>query len=329
MVRMLSALFLAPLGVFALDVGSPAPPLTIAKWFSRGEAKIEPGKVYVVEFWATWCGPCLQSMPKLGKLQKAQGAKGLVVIGISNEAQNTVQEFVKKHPEMDYHVAVDDKNATWEAWMKGISGIPHAVVVDRKGVVVWKGHPMSGMDRVVERVLAGTYGEKERKATQLGDQLQAQLRSNELEKAEKTCFEILALDAENDEAIDLLCRLYAHVQKPMKELFPKLAETFAGKPDALSRLAILIMNQEAPEDRDLALALSSVKEAQKLSTGASAAVLRARARLEYFVGLIPRAIATAEEAAAAAQDEDEKKALEAEVAYYRSALAAQKKLMAE
>lgn len=85
-----------------LTIGSKAPELDVEHWVSTGNGKFkpvttfEPGKVYVVEFWATWCGPCVASMPHLAELQKTYADKGVQIVSISDEDLETVEGFLKR-----------------------------------------------------------------------------------------------------------------------------------------------------------------------------------------------------------------------------------------
>lgn len=86
-----------------LTIGSEAPQLDIEHWLSDGGGKLKPvtefqkGKVYVVEFWATWCGPCVASMPHIAELQKKMLDKGVQVVSVSDEDLETVQEFLERN----------------------------------------------------------------------------------------------------------------------------------------------------------------------------------------------------------------------------------------
>ena len=83
-----------------LEIGSPAPALDIEHWVQTGNGKFskvtsfQKDKVYVVEFWATWCGPCVQSMPHLAALQTKYADKGLQIVSISNESLEDVKAFL-------------------------------------------------------------------------------------------------------------------------------------------------------------------------------------------------------------------------------------------
>lgn len=152
-----------------LKVGSPAPEFKVEK-FLKGTpfTGFEKGKVYVVEFWSTWCGPCIASMPHLSELQHQYADKGVTICGVNiwedqeyTEATLTkASDFVtKKGDGMAYTVAYDGAAKHMDTnWMKaaGRNGIPSAFLVDQKGVVAWMGHPMQ-LDIVLEEVVAGKW----------------------------------------------------------------------------------------------------------------------------------------------------------------------------
>ena len=107
------------------------------------------GKPHIVEFWATWCGPCKTTIPHLNELQKKFGPQGLVVIGVTDEDKKTVNDFRKKLP-MEYSVALDKKGLSKKV---GISTIPHALLVGKDGKVVWAGNPSGLTEAEVEKVV--------------------------------------------------------------------------------------------------------------------------------------------------------------------------------
>ncbi|HNY80230.1 MAG: TlpA disulfide reductase family protein [Sedimentisphaerales bacterium] len=140
-------------------LGDAAYPLTGLTWVKGSPVTISPGKVYVVEFWATWCQPCRKSIPHLTELAKKY-ADRVVFVGVSNEDVATVKPFVADQgDQMAYNVAVDTAGKVINGYMAafGQGGIPTAFIVDAAGKVVWLGHPMDNLDEVLDKVLAGTY----------------------------------------------------------------------------------------------------------------------------------------------------------------------------
>jgi thiol-disulfide isomerase/thioredoxin len=139
--------------------GDPAAALKINQWIKGGPVDPTDGKnIYVVEFWATWCPPCRVSIPHLTALQKRFKDKGVLFVGISDEPPTTVKPFVTKMADkMDYTIACDDDRQTFAAYMRAYrhDGIPTAFIVDKNGKVLWDGHPMAGLDKAIEAVLAG------------------------------------------------------------------------------------------------------------------------------------------------------------------------------
>jgi thiol-disulfide isomerase/thioredoxin len=147
-----------------LKVGDPAPKLQTGKWVQGDAVKsFETGKAYIVEFWATWCGPCRASIPHVNELYSKFKDKGLVVIGQNcwERDESLVEPFVKKMgSQMTYRVALDDKSSATkgtmaETWMAaaGRKGIPSAFLVDSKGIIAWIGHPMELKDEDIEKAL--------------------------------------------------------------------------------------------------------------------------------------------------------------------------------
>src|SRR5439155_8942248 len=154
-----------------LKLGDPAPKLQVAKWVQGESVKdFKKGKAYIVEFWATWCGPCRVSIPHLNEIHNKYKDKGLVVIGQDcwERDEALVGPFVEKMGDkMTYRVALDDKadsekGKMAETWMAaaGRNGIPSAFLVDTKGMIAWIGHPMELKDKIIEEVLEGKYDPK-------------------------------------------------------------------------------------------------------------------------------------------------------------------------
>lgn len=98
-------------------------------------------KVVLLDFWATWCKPCVKSMPALQKLHAQFAAKGFSVVGISTDenGKKVVEPFINKH-KITYPILLDaEENPAWEAYK--VKVIPMMFLVDRKGQIVkqWVG----------------------------------------------------------------------------------------------------------------------------------------------------------------------------------------------
>lgn len=143
-----------------LALGDKAPPIDV--YFLQGDPiDLESGKgkqVFIVEFWATWCGPCRYSIPHLTELQQKHEDDGLVIVGISDESSTLVRPYMEQMGEkMQYRVAVDNNDTTNRRYFGGfgrVQSYPTAFVIDVNGRVAWIGNPLDPfLDTFVETLL--------------------------------------------------------------------------------------------------------------------------------------------------------------------------------
>jgi thiol-disulfide isomerase/thioredoxin len=126
--------------------------------------KFDKGRVYVLEFWATWCRPCIASMPRLSELARKYRGR-ITVLGIDmyeNKATSMerIRAFVDSMGDrMDFQIAVGDNNFMATYWLYDFgegSGIPKSFVVDSNGRLAWIGHPTQ-LDEILPRIVDGTW----------------------------------------------------------------------------------------------------------------------------------------------------------------------------
>jgi thiol-disulfide isomerase/thioredoxin len=285
-----------------LKVGDPAPALQIAKWVKGEPINVTDGKdksVFVVEFWATWCGPCVRSIPHVTKFQQRFEKKGLVVIGVSVDDESTrdnVAPFVKKMGDkMGYRVAIDDGGKTNAAYMEAAleEGIPHAFIIGKDGKIAWHGHPMAGMDlKLAEMVGDQEYAESARKVHAAREELQAGFRKASegeggWDPVLKTLDKLIALEPEETQALVFKYQILAIEKKDAPAAAKAGAEAVEKIDDAetLNMLAWAILNEpEFKGIRDRKLALTAARKADALSEGKDWRVVDTHARACYETG---------------------------------------------
>jgi len=120
-----------------------APEIDFGHWISQGPA-VEPqaGQLTVVELWATWCGPCHETFPKLTTLQADYGDR-IRVVALTDDRPERVRKFFHEHREqMRFGIAVTDSETVQSLMFGGFGGraLP-SVYVMRDGRMLWSGHP--------------------------------------------------------------------------------------------------------------------------------------------------------------------------------------------
>lgn len=127
--------------------GKKGPAVSVQKWMSK--APETEGKVVMIEFWATWCGPCKRSIPHLNELHEKYSDK-LAIVGISDEDQGKIRSFMKS-TRFEYAVASDPSRKIMNAIKP--QGIPHAIIMSPDGVVRWQGNPLALEEATVKQII--------------------------------------------------------------------------------------------------------------------------------------------------------------------------------
>lgn len=191
----------APAEAKALKVGDPAPVFKVARWVKGTPvAALEKGRVYVVEFWATWCGPCRETIPHLTELaKKHQGKATFVGVDVWERGADAaavdkkVDDFVKEMGDkMGYAVCRDGQDGHMaRTWMQAANqkGIPAAFILDKEGRIAHIGHPMNeDFAQTLEQVIAGTHDLKA--AVAAAEKAAAEEKAQEAkEKAQQAAWE--------------------------------------------------------------------------------------------------------------------------------------------
>jgi thiol-disulfide isomerase/thioredoxin len=320
----------------SLSIGDTAPNLANTTWV-QGDAVShwEAGKVYVLDFWAPWCGPCIASMPHVNELHKKYKDKGVTVVGVSiwpNDNMTPTTQFVAEHivdadknEKMLYSVAEDIDGATAKAFMEstGSNGIPTVMIVDQNGRLAWLGHPMDkDFDKSLEEVVEGRY-DINAKAAQVraAKALEAEAQpilaaaraaqgNGDWETLLVKLDELIALGYETESmTLAKIQHLALRMNRPQDAWatgWEFVRGPAAESPQRLNALAWFIVDNQALTSRDLDLAFEAASRANKMTGGEDWGILDTLAHVEFAKGNREKAIEIQKKAieAAPARDKD-------------------------
>lgn len=290
-----------------LSVGDKAPGFDISHWVKGDPVKIDAAgdEVVVVEFWATWCPPCIQAIPHLTSLQKRFADQGLHVVSVTeHDLENTldrVKSFVTSQGDkMNYTVAFDQDGKTSMRYMSaaGIDSIPYAFVVDQKGRLAWMGYPDDELDEAVAQILAGTYDvDQAAKVFKLVKRMDEALMERDWAGTIKLADEVLALDAQHLRAMET--KFWATSfddEKAARALAPKVLTLAGDRADFLSGFAWQLLNNPSTEGKFYEVAVAAAQRANELSKFENWDHLDTLASVRFAVGDRDKAIEYGEKA---------------------------------
>ncbi|MGV3719694.1 MAG: TlpA family protein disulfide reductase [Actinomycetota bacterium] len=322
----LLSLCAVPASAQQLGLGDPAPKLQVSR-FAKGApvASLAPGKVYVVEFWATWCGPCRETAPHLTQLQRKYPQATFIGVSILEEDQSAVAPFVKEMgAKMGYRVALDlvpkgksgQEGRMAQTWMNaaGKSGIPTAFIVNSQGRIAWIGHPAE-MDAPLDKILKGkwdlsaavTQQNQKRRIDRTLQTLKGKLDAAQKAKNPKAALSAvesaLATEPKVEPAVGmlkfaLLLQQGGSVERAVAYGNRLVASVYPADPRALTQLAMQLVGAGSPTRPPAAraLALKAAMKADRLTKGAIAPIADTLARCYFVSGDPAKALAAQERA---------------------------------
>ncbi len=126
------------------------PPLYVGRQLDGTDINLDPasGKAYVISFWASWCGPCMQELPILGNIQKAAGPDRMLVMAVNIEDRAVYRKVEHLIRQAGLTPAYDPSRTSQDAY--GVHGIPHMVIIGRDGRItsVRRGYARSSLDDI-------------------------------------------------------------------------------------------------------------------------------------------------------------------------------------
>jgi tetratricopeptide (TPR) repeat protein len=286
-----------------LKVGDPAPAMLSAKWMKGKPVEaIEPGRIYVIEFWSTWCPRSKEAIPQVSELQRKHPDVIFIGQSIWEQDQNQVEPFLKEMGDkISYRIATDDgeQGRMATSWMQaaGQDGVPTAFIIDKRSRIAWIGHPME-MDSVLDEVVKGTFDaqaavDQAEKLDSLRDRLTNAMQNYDFDGALSVLDELDKLDPKHAADIDTV-RFQVLLQKHDLDGAFKAARRLAGSqknPDILNEVAWRLVDPASPvENPDLEAAEKCALRAVEASNGRRGEILDTLARVYFLQGKLDQAI---------------------------------------
>ena len=307
-----------------LTIGDKAPSIKDVTWIKgTGVESFKKGEAYVVECWATWCGPSIAGIPHLTTLQKEYKDKKIQILGIaiwqqddemSDEAiMEKVTSFVEAQGDkMNYTVGLEKGDFIGRNWMKpaGQNGIPCAYLVGKEGHIEWIGHPGS-IDPVLKSYSEGEWDRAafaveyrkqqaaEKAMTELYEKLYAAQASGNMEESIRLIDDAMAKHPDIEQLkmmkFTILVESDTHTSDAYA-LGERIVKDSWDDPQLLNMISWNVLDNPAIKHRDFDFALKAAERANNLTNNEDPMILDTLARAWFEKGEVNKAIAIQERA---------------------------------
>jgi len=300
----------APMRGEFLTIGDTAPTLDVAHWLKGREVEaFEPGRIYVINFWTTWCKFCRAEIPALGELQREFETDGVRVVALSHERLQTVYRFLSRgcwDEKAVFTIAVDSDRSAVKDYMAAaaVNSVPSAFVVGRDGCIEWIGHP-SGLADVLRAVVGDTWDRVAAREKFEAAMTDAYERARHFRKVRE------AYHAEDwDLLLELFDEAISRAEKPGEIKVQRFLVMIGGmnQPEAgyaygrellseywddanvLNQLAWFVVESESVATRDLEFCMKAARRACDLTDWENASIVDTFARICYETGDLDAAL---------------------------------------
>lgn len=303
----------APGSIWPLGPGDDAPRLQLSKFVQgKNVDDFQEGHIYIVQFWATWCSTCLQTLPYVAELQNKY-SDDVTVIAITAETEEKVSSFLLQKTDgqqtwgdvLTFPIALDDERKTQAIWRKTFQdeSLPFVMIVGRTGLIEWSGHPVD-MANPLKAIAEGSWDLKLARRIMREDvEGQRSIDSNQQ-------FIVTAVNAGNyREAVGITDRMLkklpnnrkilslqkqllidGKIYNRMNKVFAKLVQLNNHDAAELNAIAWNICAELDTPKRDLDLALKAAQRASELTEHQRPEILETVARAYYERGELQDAV---------------------------------------
>ncbi len=257
--------------------------------------KFEPGTIYVLDMWATWCKPCIEAIPHMSEVALKYKDKGVKVFGVAiweterpareGTLFDRVKKFAESNTEIKYPISYAGENIEFAMrWMNGTDRktIPTVFIIGKDGKFAWMGHPNMGMDQALEKIVAGNFDpveearvakdreDKRQRGMRMAVKMQQRVQNKDWEAAQEIMANIVEVDPEMfaPAAVARMQVLVVEMKDAERanEWARACLDTYKSNSSVLREVSHHINN--APEGfvRDTGLALELARAAEKAET---------------------------------------------------------------